>query len=259
MSGLEEAWTAARVTWPDFDVPFAAFDAYVTARGEAEQLHTGDLYVACACAIDAANARDGFARSFLSSIDGFVRHLDSSPGFADDVRQQVAEKLLLATPAKLADYAGRGPLAAWIRVVAVRTALNLRAQRSPARMQTLDEVVAALPASADPELDFLRERYLPAFRGAIRDALAILTAQQRTVLRLHLVTGATTQEIAVIYQVNQSTIVRWLQGARGAIRDRTEELLREQLGVSPSELASLTQVILSQLDVSIAGLLDDES
>jgi RNA polymerase sigma-70 factor (ECF subfamily) len=261
-SELRDAWEAARAAWTGIDVPAETFAAHLAARCTPEtglaSLDTVDLYVACGCVHDVPGARELFARTFLPRIDQFVRHLDPTPGFADEVRQQVAEKLLLGTAtssAKLADYAGRGPLGAWVRVAALRVALNMVAQRSPDRVQALDDVIADLPANEDPELDYLRARYLPAFRDAIRAALASLSSQQRNVLRLHLVSGISTEKIGTLYHVNQSTAARWLQSARAAIRAGAEARLTTALGVSHGELAALTRLILSRLDVSITSLL----
>jgi RNA polymerase sigma-70 factor (ECF subfamily) len=267
-SAAHDAWEAARSAWPGIDVPLDAYRDHVRVHAGGPitvetlaGLDTVDLYLACACIRDDAGARELLSRSFFARVDQFVRHLDPSPAFADEVRQQLAEKLLLGTReggAKLADYAGRGPLGGWIRVAALRVALNLVAQRTPGRAQTLDEAVAAMPGEIDVELEYLRARYLPLFRDAIRDAIAGLTSQQRNVLRLHLVSGISTEKIGALFRVNQSTAVRWLQSARAEIRRRTEERLLADLGTSPSELASLTRLLLSRLDVSITGLLRDE-
>jgi len=264
---LRDAWQSAREAWPGIELPEDAFAAHVRARlpdpptAEAlGALDVIDLYLTCACLADVANARDLFARTLLAKAAMYVRRLDGSPGFADEVRQRLAEKLLVGEGGgkRLAEYGGRGPLAAWLRVAAVRVGLDLKAGDSPARAQTLDEAVAALPVD-DPELDYLRERYVPAYRDAIRAALAALTSQQRNVLRLHLVSRVTTERIGALYQVNQSTIVRWLATARGDIRAHAERALAAALGASPDEIASLTRLVLSRLDLSIVGLLGDDA
>jgi hypothetical protein len=58
-----------------------------------------------------------------------------------------------------------------------------------------------------------------------------------------------------MFNVNQSTVVRWLANARSEIRARAEATLVANLKVSPDELASLTRLILSRLDLSIADVL----
>ena len=145
-----------------------------------------------------------------------------------------------------------------VRVVAVRTALNLQAARTPHRAQTLDDAVAALPASIDPELELVRARYQPAFKTAIGRARSPRSTRASALLypRLHVVGELTTAVIGARSQVTQSTVVRWLAATRQAIRERTLELVRGELGVSTGELASLTQLILSRLDLSLGNLLE---
>ena len=269
MSNLEpqlaDAWERARSAWPGLEVPLDLYAAHVRARlpevtlpDAIGELDTGDLYVACGCLHDSPGARDLFSRSMLAPVGMSVQRFDPSPSFADEVRQRLAEKVLFGTSgsgARLADYNGKGPLAAWLRVVAVRIALDLVASQSPARAQTLSEAIEAEPADDDPTLSYLRDRYLPAYREAIRSALSVLTSQQRNVLRLQLVSRLTTERIGAMFNVNQSTVVRWLASARADIRARAEASLVASLKVSPAELASLTRLILSRLDVSIVDLL----
>lgn len=259
---LADAWERARSAWPDLDVPLELYAAHVRERASElaalETLDTSDLYLACGCLHDTPGARDLFSRTLLPTVAHWVQRFDSAPSFADEVRQHVAEKTLFGTAgsgARLADYNGRGPLAAWLRVVAVRTALDLIAAHTPARAQSLSDALEALPDEDDPTLAYLRARYLPAYRDAIRSALAALSAEQRNVLRLQLVSRLTTQRIATMFSVNQSTVVRWLATARAEIRARVEATLVATLQVSPAELASLTRLILSRLDVSIGELL----
>jgi RNA polymerase sigma-70 factor (ECF subfamily) len=263
---LLDAWERARDAWPGIAVDKARFAAHVMTRlpepataDALAALDVIDLYFACACIADAPNARDLFARTLLVQIAPHLRRLDPSPAFADEVRQRLAEKLVVeAGGARLADYRGRGPLAAWLRVAAIRCGLDVLARDQPQRARTLDDAIADLPVDDDLELAYLRERYVPAYREAIRAALAALSSQQRNVLRLHLVSRVTTQRIGTLFQVNQSTVVRWLAAARADIRAHAETALVAALHVSPSEIASLTRLVLSRLDLSIAGLLGDE-
>jgi RNA polymerase sigma-70 factor (ECF subfamily) len=265
---IADAWEVARSAWPGIDVPLPQFAEHVRARlatPTVDALHgldTVDLYLACGCLHDSAGARDVFSRTVLAAVGSFVKRFDSSPAFADEVRQHLAEKLLLGTSgtgARIGDYNGRGPLGAWVRVVAVRAALDLLAAQSPARAaaqgDALHEAVEGMHQGSDPMLAYLRERYLPAYRDAIRAALAGLTSQQRNVLRLQLVSRLTTEKIGAMFHVNQSTVVRWLANARSEIRARAEATLVASLKVSPDELASLTRLILSRLDLSIVDVL----
>jgi RNA polymerase sigma-70 factor, ECF subfamily len=260
---LADAWEAARSAWPGVELPLAQFVTHVQAvagGADVAGLQLGDLYLAAACLAGRPQALATLDRVLLARVAEHVRRIDGGPGFADEVRQQLRERLLLAradSPARLADYAGRGPLAAWIRVAAVRLALNLVAERRPGREQTLDDALLGTPEAWDPELELLRSRFAPLLRAAVEEAFAALSSQQRNVLRLHLVAGLTTAKIATVYRVDASTITRWLQAMRAEVRRLTQEKLASESGLSPRELDSVVGLLLSQLDVSIAGRLRD--
>jgi RNA polymerase sigma-70 factor (ECF subfamily) len=101
-----------------------------------------------------------FERRFLVLVPGFIGRIDSTPAFGDEVCQQLREKLFVAPAGSaptIADYSGRGPLALWLRVVACRTALNLKRQRGDLPLADSQPERDPLWArSPDVELDYLR-------------------------------------------------------------------------------------------------------
>jgi RNA polymerase sigma-70 factor len=259
----EDAWETARAAWPGIDLPLVQFAAHARARIDLDGsgpgvAHAADLYVAAACLAGRPAALDALERVFLVRIAAQIRRIDASPAFADEVRQQLREHLLVGRRdqhPRLADYAGRGPLGAWLRVAAVRLALNLVAMQRPDREQPLDQRLLDVSDPRDPEHELLHARHGPMLRQAVRTALAALTSQQRNLLRLNLGVGLATAKIAAMYRVDQSTVVRWLQAARAAVRDATYERLRAELGTSTREAQSLTALLLSRLDLSLGGVL----
>ena len=157
---------------------------------------------------------------------------------------------------KLSEYRGRGRLASWLRVVALRTALNAVAGK---KREVSAEVADELLASPDPELDYLRARYAPQFHEAFRRALGSLDAQERAVLRMHLVDGLSIDRIGQLFEVHRATAARWLARARDQLFEMTRDRLREELGLSATEFASIVKLVRSQLDVSICRMLEDEA
>jgi hypothetical protein len=63
------------------------------------------------------------------------------------------------------------------------------------------------------------------------------------------------EKIGKMYGVAQATASRWLATARDHVQTEVTRLLRERLGASPDEIASLAGTIASQIDVSISRLL----
>jgi RNA polymerase sigma-70 factor (ECF subfamily) len=171
------------------------------------------------------------------------------------VQQELRARLLVddpARPAKLRDYVGRGRLASWLRVVAVRVALDRHRSQRP--VAELDDAMAI---SADPELGYLEARYRQQFQDAFRTALGELEPRERTVLRMHLVDGLAIDRIGVIYDVHRATAARWLSSARDNLYEMTRAHLRAELGLNDDEFASIVRLVRSRLDISVMRLLEE--
>ncbi|HEY8210621.1 MAG TPA: sigma-70 family RNA polymerase sigma factor, partial [Myxococcaceae bacterium] len=210
---------------------------------------------ACACARQEPLALSTFDRRFRGIVaQAVARMVDRDPDFVEDVRQSLREKLFVGvrgTPPKILDYSGAGPLDAWLRSAAVRTALNLR--EGARREEPLDDELAdKLPESADdPELKALKNRCRRELKGAFQAALSQLTSQEREVLRLNLVGGQSIDGIAEHFRTHRSTAARWLAQARQRVTEITREELVARLDWNKSELKSVARLVQSQFDLSI--------
>lgn len=235
---------------PSVDAHLAAARAH-GARPE----HEDDLRLAWAAAHGDATA---IARvdALLVELGPAVRRVDPAPAFADEVRQATRVRLLVGDGGapRIAAYAGRGPLRAWLQVAAARIALDLKRGRRDAAVpdDVLGELVAREP---DPELRHLGALYRAEFREALSAALAALPERARAVLRLHHVDGMRLAEIGRLYQVHESTASRWAAQAAAAVADDARARLIARLALSPSEVDSIGRLVRSQLDLSIARLL----
>src|SRR5262249_12507693 len=149
----------------------AAFARWIDERGAAAALHGSDLYLACACASGDEQALAAFERRYIAEVPAFLARTGPSASLIGDVRQRLRERLFVAVDGKrtkICEYSGRGPLASWLRVVALRAAANLR--RSDRDHQPLDDESgppSQLPQS-DPELALMRTKYGAAFHEAFR-------------------------------------------------------------------------------------------
>jgi RNA polymerase sigma-70 factor (ECF subfamily) len=236
----------------------------LTAAGagptELGRLQIADLGLACACADGDAAALARFEKRFLepATVRACLRHIDATPALVDEVRQLLRVRLLLGeppVPPRITQYSGIGALSSWVGIAAQRTALNLlRGEQTRARVNR--EVVAeALPMAGDPELDYLKARYRGEFREAIGAALATLAVRKRLVLRLHLVDQLSHERIAGMYQVHQTTVSRWIGGAREVILRETRRALQARLNLDSAELQSLQVLVGNSLDLSLTRLL----
>jgi len=246
--------------FPELDLAPDVFVRHLAARAPAgappPPSRAPDLFLACACATQVRGAVEAFERAHLGAVGAYLARLRPSSEFVDELRQLLREKLFVernGSPAKIAEYDGKGALANWVRVVAMRAALNLR-QRSPRGVEEAGRERED-PATADPEIAYLKRRYGEAFNTAFRGAVAALDHEPRELLRLHFVDGLTLDELAARAGVHRATIARRLAAAREAVADEARRLLRAALGASDAELASLAGIIRSQIELSLPGLL----
>ncbi len=267
-TALHGAWTRAHARHPDVQLELGDYRAHALAvgvgtRGEGlAKVHLDDLFVACACAKKDNAALRFFEHEVLSAADGAVRGLDGSASFVDEVRQRVRAKLLVGSsdaPPRIAEYAGRGALVAWVTVAAVRTGLSLLRETKRAEKYAGDgwAEALALPDTGDVEIDYMKERYREQFQSGLIEACGKLPARDRTILRLHFVDGLNIDQIGVIYEVHRATVARWIAKCRTALLEATRQFLTEHLAVSPSEISSLDRLVRSQLDVSLGALFGD--
>lgn len=258
------AWRAGQAAYPGLAVDAARFAAHVAALPDAALArHGADLYLACACLDGDAAALRRFDDDVLAPASQAVRRIVHDAPFVDEVRQRVRAALLVGDGAarpRIADYAGRGPLRAWVGVAAVRTGLMMERSRRRAREVPADDAddlggALCLADTGNPELDLLKQQHAAAFRAALVDACGALEPRLRACLRMHVVDDLTIDQIGAAYGVHRATAARWVQRAREVLTERTQRLLRERLRLTPTELERVGSLVQSQLDVSLSQLL----
>jgi RNA polymerase sigma-70 factor (ECF subfamily) len=257
----------ARSVWSFVDVHEEVFAEYLGRRAVPEQpalvalaqLQSVDLYLACACSLRNQHAIVEFERRFLSQVPTYVQRLDRSPAFADDVRQHLAEDLLVgrseAGPG-LARYSGRGPLSAFVRLAAVRTARYLMRVRR--RVIPMGPMAEAPGAASDLELELLKRQYTAEFHEAFATAIAALSPEVRAALKMHFLDGMTMDAIAAMYRVNKSTVSRWITRARRELFAEARKALAQRLDMPPGEVDSLVRLLQSRIQVTLRWFLEPE-
>lgn len=263
---LDDIVALARSAWPAVSLATETFLAHLAEKlahapstdaerlEYLEKLHTADLYLACACAAGDAQA--------VAALDSIFRHearlallrLHLAPDLADDIMQSLRIKILAAegTRPKIAEYAGLGPLRAWIRAATVHAALDVL-RRTPRGDNALAEMACGPTRSPDSELDGARLR--TQFKAAFQQAFAQLTARQRNLLRLRYLEDLNIDKIALVYDIGRSSAARWLADARHRVFARTRHILIAKGGVSPSEWDDIFPLVESRLEVSLDRLL----
>ncbi|CAN5719031.1 hypothetical protein BH11MYX1_BH11MYX1_43010 [soil metagenome] len=248
---------AARASRPELAVDDAVFVAFLEHRFANAELddasaerNAGDLLLACAAIAYDPVAISELERDTIAGLDRALASLVSGGG-VDEVKQRVREVLLVASPPRLASYAGRGPLRAWVRAVAVRIALGMRGEG--ARNVELDTEL--LGDAGDPVLRMLRDQYAGELQAAFEAALAALDPRDRTLLRQQYVDGLGIEALAAVHQVHRVTMFRWLGKIRHTLLAETRRQLTRKIQIAGSELDSLMRAVQGGVEVTLERML----
>lgn len=260
----------AERAWPSVRVDPLRFVRYLAARLSPDRslgsalaaIHGSDLYLACACEGDDERALKALDTAFFGDCDAALARMAPSPDFADEVKQRARAKLFVRErerPARIAEYAGRGELRTFLRVVIMREAISLRRTERRDAPAPGDDAAKEPWATTDPELLHLRRAYADEFDRAFREAVAALTSEERNLIRYHYVERLNIDHIGAIYGIHRVSAARRLTKIRAALVDGTRGALAERLRLGESELRSVLRLIESQVDISLRRALGEAS
>jgi RNA polymerase sigma-70 factor (ECF subfamily) len=259
---LEVLGERGQAAHPELSLDLAVFAAHLAHCGAAAAdptaaPHAADLYLACAALLGDERAVEKIRRVHRLVIVGYLRHIDASGAFVDEIEQRLWDGALVGTAEagpKLATYSGQGALAGWVGIAAQRIALMMR-RREAAEERAVDAVAAEADFLADdPELAFIKGKLRDDFRRAISLALGKLEDRERMIYRLHLVDGLTVETIGRMYAVSHSTVSRWLARVRESVIAEARRLLRDEMGLTPAEFDSVAGLVVSRLDLSVSRI-----
>ncbi len=258
---LAEVLAASREAWPGVSVPDDDFVAYLTERLVPETslddalrtLCVADLWLACAIARQDGAALKAFDAQ-LAHVGEAIAHLDGGSALVADVTAAVRERVLgTGGNGKISDFRGRGDLRGWLRVIAVREALQImRARKREAPMPD------ALADRLDDHSAQLTPDEQRVYREAFSAALATLTPRERNLLRQQYVYGATIDELGALYGVHRATAARWIAQIRDTLLRRTRRHVADAMRLSGTDLDSAMGRIAHHLDYSLRHTLSRE-
>jgi RNA polymerase sigma-70 factor (ECF subfamily) len=256
---------AARAAWPDVRIDPAQVVDFIAVRLAGTDLAAAiasapaaDLVLAAACAEQEPTAHAAFD-AVLAEVDAAGASTRSPRDLVDDVKQLLRVQLLVpkdGKPPGIIGYRGKGPLRGWVRITATRELIRhqrKRARESPSD-RPLDE---AIGDASDPLLSQLKAEYRTEFASALREAIAELGPEDRTLLRQQIIDQLSIDEIGAAFGVHRATAARWLQRARGALVTATRGRLAARLKLSVDEVDSVIRLVQSQLDASVIRYLRD--
>ena len=268
-AALREAFARGAESWPNLALAPEVFATYIGERTPRDvaaiawlgEARATDLFLACAAAEDVPGAHAAFEATYVPQFAGYLRPLRASPELVRETTQGVLVKLFVGTaggPPRIRQYTGEGALGAWVKVVTVRTAVDLLAVQKSNEQPTedLDAIADAVTQAGDAERQLVESRYQAPFKDALRGAMKELSLRDRALLRLAFIEQLTPGRIGVMYGVHRTTVMRWLDAAKADVLERTRARLIDTLGVSPSECESLIAALHSRIDITLSSLLD---
>jgi len=259
-----QAYEAGKAAWPGVALDPERFATHLeTVDPTGASKFGSDLFLAAACLARETTALALFDKEVLMSARGAIGAIDATGALIDEAMQRLRTAMLVGEGdggPRLLQYAGRGPLRAWVGIAAARTALMMRRSQKRAREIAEDDWTGSLAmiSTNNPELELLKRQYAAAFSVALRDAVGELDPRLRTALKMSYVDGLTIDEIGTIYVVHRATAARWIQKACEEVFERTRTLLAERLALTPSELDRMNAMVRSQIDVSLSQLLPSD-
>jgi len=264
-SAVDEEHREAAARWPGVHVSRARFGEVLARAAETTELplarlHTADLYLVAACLDGDEAAIAALERDVIGRLRGAIRRACRDDGAVDDVVQTTLASMLAGPPSpKLAQYMGLGALSAWVRVVAVREALQARHRTRRELLTDADLLAGPATSTASVELRVLRDLHGPSFGVAIKEAMRRLTAEQRALLRFSVRDRLSIDRIAPMLGIHRATAARRLEQARADVLEHTQAILCEHHGLSESEARSLCTALGRDVDVSLGRALTDEA
>lgn len=274
---LTEFLAQGRRAFPEVTLPDEVFAYELGVRahkhaGEAEleawyeSLEAEDLYLAIGCGAQDDDAHAALEARHGRELRALLSRYARGRLTVEDLYQSLRERVFVAPPgkdARILEYSGKGLLKNWLRVTAVRMAIDQTRSAKKDRSEVLtfesEGLIEATQDDLDLELDFLKQKYRADFKVAIERGLASLESVERNMLRQHLIGGLSIDQLGALHNVHRATAARRLARARERLLEETRRELMGLLRIDHDEFDSIMGLISSNLEVSFARMLGDRT
>ncbi len=252
---IEAALARAADRWPRLQVDARAFEAHLVklpVSDSALTAHGSDLALAFACLAGTPVAIDEIDLELRQQGAVARRRFDLDDHGLSEVLQIIRTRLLTGPQPRIGKYAGSGPMGAWLRMIVIREAFDHLRRNAKDEDLPLEQA-ASEALSPDEAVD--RIRHVPRLREALESALAALSAEDRTLLKLHFLDGVTLDRLAALMRVHRATIARRIATLRRQILTDVASRLGVRFGTRPSEMRSLWRTFGAQVQITLSRIL----
>lgn len=247
-TALERAHARHPASWVDARAFEGRLAELASDADERTKLHVEDVYLACACLAGVKDALAAFERTCVAPAREHVARRFRDDSLADELAQIVRQRLVVGER-RLAQYTGRGPLGAWVRVAMVREGQSLK--RSPQGRESPLSARDERVIESHPEAQLMKAHERRLANEALRVALKELAKEDRVLLRMHYVDEVTLEGVAKLRGVSRATAARHLAAARDHLVDGMRRYLHDQKGIRTTQIDGLIAALAGQMDVSL--------
>ena len=211
-----------------------------------------DLYLALGCGLGDSAAMRYLTSTYFTTLE---RHL-SRAGFSSVDCQESLQQLLVhlctGESPRILGFAGRASLLSWLRVAAMRHALDEVKRPHAAPSQDNDELLSLIVDGGDsPEHKAVVGTIQPAVQSALVDAMGTLSSRDRTLLHMFFGEGMNIEAIGQIYGIHRATVARHLKDIRERILAQVRAKVEATLGANPEDVDSLVFAVRSRIQLSL--------
>lgn len=244
LDARREAFDVARQQWPSVRLTFEQFSQHLDHLGYSHGLpaQLDALYLCAACALRMNAACKALDDAYFPALRTVISAHREPSDFADDLLQQMRERLFGGPTPRIRSYRGSGSLASWLRMVACNLAMDIRRTRRSCqkalRAEWLagagsytDEPTYAEPPEASPRI----AQTTFALEALLHESVARLSAHDRLLLSLYYFQELGVNEIGERTGFDRSTVYRQLHRAEQRLAQRVASLLRARWRIGGRE------------------------
>lgn len=265
-------------TWPTLSLSAERFLAHLAQHVRADTLpgtltpHASDLYLALGAVICGDTGVCLINAHVLKAQLRLLRTKGLSAEASQEMLQALCVRLVIGTetsPPRLLSYSGSAPIVSWMRAVTLNFLHNERRRPGTQTLESADDDLllrklapgSALSGAPSGDTERILEHRIskPIVQDALRAAVQQLDSEERLLLKLCYVDGLRLQQIAMLHAVDKSTISRHLASVRMRILHALRHELAQRLRLNESEADSMIRVVISQVELSLSGILAEPS
>ncbi len=192
----------------------------------------------------------------LKRVTRAVAGRDGDEDFVQEVTQRVRQRLLVGSKPRLASYQGAGALVVYLKAVALSVSVDLRRASKSREAPSGDERLLSLAAEQEGlDAQLAHADHRAHFTAAFKEALAALSGEERTWLRMRFVEGLSVDEVGATFGVHRTTAMRWLEKVQRRLLSETRKRMSARLGLSVRSLDSLFVAMRPSLAENLSRLL----